>query len=491
MAIVRSLDGRILPDRIKSVLLIEDEPAKRASTCSRLISLCHIEKACTKTEALGLLDKKQFDCTLLRIRQPAHDDLALLRNLLSVAPNTPVVVMCSAADISAAVEAIRIGAADFIINEVESSNLVERIGRVIERQADTTKVEVCQSERLKAKAQVPGQMVVGKSEKMRAVMDNARRVAKYPVSVLLLGESGTGKELFARWIHRMSDRAVAPFVAVNLAAIPSDLIESTLFGHEKGAFTGAVGQRIGKFGLAKDGTLLLDEVGELKFEFQAKLLRVLQEGEYEQVGGDRTIQAGARIIAATNQNISAEVSQGTFRSDLYYRLKVVSITLPPLCERREDIPDLVAFFLAKYNRLFGSSVHEVSPHAMEAMMRHSWPGNIRELENMVQRATIIAEGECANTEDLFDQDLPDTGDLSRQVADRQGTLEDLEQQYITEVLRRTSGHQGQAAKILGIDRKTLYNKIMKYGLARSLNAKNGEVSMAGKSPTGEEKCQGA
>ena len=302
---------------------------------------------------------------------------------------------------------------------------------------------------------------------MQKVMRLARRVAPLPVPVLIFGESGTGKELLARWIHRMSDRADGPFVGVNLAAIPSDLIESTLFGHEKGAFTGAVGQRVGKFGLAREGTLLLDEITEFKLDLQPKLLRVLQEGEYDRVGGERTLRSEARVIAATNQDIHAAVRQGSFRSDLFYRLNVVAIRLPPLRERREDIPEIAELFLAKYNSLYRRSVR-LSPDAMEALMDRDWPGNIRELENAIQHAVIVAGVPYATHDDLFDSETSgrEVEALARQVADRGGTLEDLERRYIEEVLLRNGGHQGYAAKILGIDRKTLYNKIIKYGLRR-------------------------
>jgi two-component system response regulator HydG len=487
MAVEKTFTGHRSTRRIPSILLAEGDSKVRSSVCSVLSPQYHVEEARDGAEAIELLENLRFDCVLLGIRPPGDDSLALLRRMKRASPELPVVVMCSAGDVSTAVEAIRAGAADFFIKDVETRNLGERIERVLGPSTNTSR----EGAGPVLRARMPGQMVVGRSARMREVMRTACRVAPYPVTVLVLGESGTGKELFARWIHRMSDRNAAPFVAVNLAAIPSDLIESTLFGHEKGAFTGAVGQRVGKFGQARDGTLLLDEITELKLELQPKLLRVLQEGEFEKVGGERIIQNQARIIAATNQDISSVVESGAFRADLYYRLNVVSITLPPLRERREDIPDLVNFFLAKYNRLYSRSIGSVAPDAMEDLVEHSWPGNIRELENMVQRAVITSDGECATADDLFNSEIPGQERIAEQIANRRGTLEDLERQYIEEILRRTSGHQGHAAKILGIDRKTLYNKIMKYGLGRSLNRKNGDASGSGKSPVQEEKRQGS
>jgi DNA-binding NtrC family response regulator len=307
---------------------------------------------------------------------------------------------------------------------------------------------------------------------MQQVIRVARRVATSSIPVLLLGETGSGKELFARWIHQHSGRADQPFVGVNLAAIPADLIESTLFGHEKGAFTGAHGRLDGKFSLAGQGTLLLDEVAELRIDLQAKLLRVLQEGEYERVGGTQTQRCHARIIAATNRDVRAAVARGEFREDLYFRLNAVTIALPALRERREDIPELVRFFLAKFNAQYGTHVNEVSEGALAALQQYHWPGNIRELENAVQRAVNLADGDTATEADFFDQEQIDLDDMVRSTAAESGSLAEMERRYIEEILRCTGGHQGRAVEILGIDRKTLYNKILKYGLGSALRVKN-------------------
>jgi len=441
-----------------------------------------VEESRECAEAMRLVDSQSFDCVLVDMPLAHGDTLDLLRSLRRRPDRLPVILLCAAADISQAVEGVRAGAADFIIKDIEIHGLAERIVKAVGRPSEASRGDLAPL--CRARDWAPGQMVVGKSRRMAEVIAVARRAAQYPVPVLILGESGTGKEVLARFIHKMSARSCGPFAAVNLAAVPSDLIESTLFGHEKGAFTGAVGQRTGKFGQAQGGTLLLDEIAELKLELQPKLLRVLQEGEFERVGGEKMLRNDARVVAATNQSISTLVQQGAFRSDLYYRLNVVTVTLPPLRDRREDIPEFVDLFLRKYNQLYDRSVRDLRPETIEALMEHDWPGNIRELENAVQRAVIVAEGDEIQPETFFDVASTSADKTTSQTADFSGTIEDLERKYIEEVLRRVGGHQSNAARTLGIDRKTLYNKIMKYGLGRALTA--GQSGEAGKSLHADE-----
>ncbi len=473
MSVTRLPQAQPGSDTSVTVLLKATEPTVRERV---LVSLSDtgftVEQAESGRQALELLQSRDFDCVLLDVQPSVEDADGLLRTISRISERAPTLVMCSAKEITVAVEAVRAGAADFIIREIESAQLRERIERVLSRRQPQKETPPAESPAAEDPAE-SGQMVIGGSRAMLEVMKLARRVALFPASVLLVGESGTGKELFARWIHRMSDRESGPFVGVNLAAIPSDLVESTLFGHVKGAFTGAAGTRTGKFGQARGGTLLLDEITELKLELQPKLLRVLQENEYEPVGSDRLVKNEARIIAATNQDITDLVQRNAFRRDLYYRLNVITIALPPLRERREDIPDLTKLFFAKYNRLYNRSIKGVTDEAMRALLDHSWPGNVRELENVVQRAVIKADGEQADYGDLFDGQISCEDRMIEEMADANGTLEDLDRRYITEILRRTDGHQGQAAKILGIDRKTLYNKIVKYNLGRTLRVASG------------------
>jgi len=458
--------------RCPSILLISDHERTKNSITSVLSPHFEIDYCLCGASALQLVKNQRLDCLLVDMQLPGDDTLSLLRGIKRHSRDVPVMLLCSAAEISTAVEGIRAGAADFVIKEVEIGNLAERILKVTGRSARA--LEKNSSPLPRDQSWKPGQMVVGRSKRMLEVMEIARRAASYPVPILLLGESGTGKGLFANWIHQMSHRADGPFMVVNLAAIPTDLVESTLFGHEKGAFTGAVGQHEGKFLAAKNGTLLLDEIAEFRVELQPKLLRVLQEGEFERVGGQRTLRNETRIIAATNQDILQLVQQGRFRSDLFYRLNVITITLPPLRDRREDIPDLVTLFLAKYNRQYDCAVRGIDAEGMESLMDYGWPGNIRELEHVIQRAVIVTSGEHATVKDLFDVESSRRSSFTEELADRQGTLEDLEAQYIKKILQRTQGHQGQAAKLLGVDRKTIYNKIMKYGLRRSVDSRNGK-----------------
>jgi DNA-binding NtrC family response regulator len=284
------------------------------------------------------------------------------------------------------------------------------------------------------------------------------------VSVLILGETGAGKEVFARLLHAQSRRASGPFVAVNLAAIPSELVESTLFGHERGAFTGAVTRHAGKLAQAHGGTLFLDEVAEMRVDLQAKLLRALQEKVFEPVGSREPVPSDVRLVSATNADLAAAVSQGAFRKDLFYRINVVSFRLPSLRERMDDIPELLLHFVRRYSEAFQKPVRGVSPAAQEALRSYKWPGNIRELENKVQRAVALADGPLLELKDFFDLDSLDPEGFVREVARRPCTLEEVEEAYVREVLRHTGGHQGEASRVLGIDRKTLYNKIVKYGL---------------------------
>jgi DNA-binding NtrC family response regulator len=321
----------------------------------------------------------------------------------------------------------------------------------------------------------PQGMVTGNSPAFRRVLEMVQRVAAVDVPIVIYGESGTGKELMARWIHDRSHRNGGPFVAVDLPAIPDDLFESRLFGHERGAFTGAVGPSPGRFQQADGGTLFLDELSCLKPELQPKLLRALQEGLVERVGGREPVSCDTRVLAATNIDLAAAVRAGDFRMDLFHRLTVISITLPPLRERLEDLPDLVGFFLRKHAARFGRQVPRVPDTVLEAMERHPWPGNIRELENCVQRALLLAGSDCLSLDDLgweqhglqgLDQEQQDVD-----FGDCRHSLAELESLYIDWVIRKTEGNQTQAAQLLQIDRKTLRSKLQKISGLQSENGK--------------------
>ncbi|HSB77637.1 MAG TPA: sigma-54 dependent transcriptional regulator, partial [Candidatus Methylomirabilis sp.] len=304
---------------------------------------------------------------------------------------------------------------------------------------------------------------IGATQAMQDVLSAVEDVARANTTVLLLGESGTGKEVFARYIHALSPRAGGPWIAVNCAALPGELLESELFGHEKGSFTGAVATKVGKFELATGGSLFLDEVGSMRLDLQAKILRALQEREIERVGGTRTIKIDVRVIAATNRELKKAVEEGTFREDLYYRLNVVPITLPDLKDRQEDIPLLANHFVQKFSQESNPSIREISKEAMAILLSYSWPGNVRELENIIERAVTLGRGPAIQPSDLPPHLAGGADPLERALA-KEATLEDLERDYIGVILRRTKGHQIRAASILGIDRRTLYRKIRRYNL---------------------------
>lgn len=468
-----------IADGQKSLLVFVEDPITKHSIDTTLSREFLVEYSNSDEESPALIENGQFDCVIIDIPKSGERALILLQKLRRYSKDVPIVMMCDADNIATAVDAVRYGASDFLIKEIEIGNISERINRIFQTTSTVSKLKTVSPSPHRDQDPSPNKIVIGKSRQMLEIIKIVRRAARLPVPVLLLGESGTGKELFARWIHRMSGRAEGPFVAVNLAAIPQDLIESTLFGHVKGAFTGAVGQRIGKFLAAQNGSLLLDEIAELNFELQPKLLRVLQEGEFEPVGSERLYQNAARVIAATNQDLVAKVQEGRFRRDLFYRLNVITITLPPLRERKEDIAELAELFLARYNHLYKRSIHSFSRTALEALNDHNWPGNIRELENMIQRAVIVADDDVLTDAD-FSFVQSETGDsLVGRIASRLGTLDDLEHEYIELILKRTKGHQGRAAKILNIDRKTLKNKINKYELYDIISHDTAEDNVVG------------
>jgi transcriptional regulator with PAS, ATPase and Fis domain len=305
--------------------------------------------------------------------------------------------------------------------------------------------------------------IIGKSRAMQEVFALIEHVAGSRSTVMIYGKSGTGKELVAKAIHYNSQRAAKPFVAVNCAAIPAELLESELFGHEKGAFTGAIATKVGKFELATGGSLFLDEVGSMRLDLQAKILRALQEREIERVGGTRTIKIDVRVIAATNRDLKKAVEESTFREDLYYRLNVVPITLPDLKDRQEDIPLLANHFMQKFAKESNPAIHEISKEAMAILLSYPWPGNVRELENVIERAVTLGHGPAIQPSDLPSHLAGGAGPVEKALV-QEATLEDLERDYIKAVLRQTKGHQIRAAAILGIDRRTLYRKIRRYNI---------------------------
>jgi DNA-binding NtrC family response regulator len=414
------------------------------------------------SSALEQLSRGTFDLLLTDLRMPGMDGLDLLREARKVAPGTEVVLMTAYASAQTAVQAMKSGAYDYLIKPFEMDELLIMVDRVTEQ-------ERLRLENRQLRRQVAGEVsgLVGTSQAMRSVLDLVAKVAPQEATVLLSGESGTGKELVARAIHAASPRADGPLVAVNCAAIPETLLEAELFGHEKGAFTGADGRRLGRFELARKGTVFLDEVVEMSLQAQVKLLRVLQERVVERLGGAGTVQVDVRVIAATNRDLGGAVAEGGFREDLFYRLNVFPIHLPPLRERREDIALLARHFLERYG-----PGRELTPEAIAVLDTYHWPGNVRELENVIERSTILSgSGNPIGPEHLA---MPSASGVPGAHPGRGGgrsipgdvtipesgiDLEDLERQHILEALRRSEGNKTEAARLLKMSRRRLYSRM--------------------------------
>jgi two-component system response regulator HydG len=395
------------------------------------------------------------DLVIMDLRMPGMDGIEALQLMKGASPQTGVIMMTAYASVETAVSAMKLGAFDYITKPID----IDEVRSVIGRWAEGTP-EPAGDEREDVALATD---IVGASEVLRDVLEVAHRVADSDASVLLLGESGTGKDVIAREIHKSSPRARRPLVAVNCSAIPEGLLESELFGHEKGAFTGAVRQKRGKFETADGGTVFLDEIGDMSEALQAKLLRFLQDHIVQRVGGSADIQVDVRVIAATNKDLEAEVAAGRFREDLYFRLNVVTITLPPLRDREGDIPLLIDHFL-RVHAPSGGKPKKMSPSAVRVAMNYAWPGNVRELENAVQRAVVLSRGET-----IFPEHLPakvqasvDGGDGTTVTGGK--TMREVERDTIIKTLRQTEGNRTHAAKILGISRRTLQNKIKEYGI---------------------------
>jgi len=423
-------------------------------------------------EALAAAAKSRPDLILLDVMMDGIDGYEVCKRLKASEATRaiPVVFLTALAETFEKVRAFGAGAVDYLTKPFETEELLARVGvhialrREIEahRKADATihcLVEEIRSDR---------DAIVGDSPALRRVLALAAQVAPTDSTVLIQGETGTGKELVAQAIHDRSPRRERPLVRINCAALPRDLVESELFGHEKGAFTGAVQQRRGRFELADGGTLLLDEVGELPLEAQAKLLRVLQEHEFERVGGARSLRADVRVIAATNRDLQAQIAAGDFRSDLYYRLNVFPIAMPPLRERRDDIPRLVQHFAAKAARKLGKTLKGIAPAFIEQASAYDWPGNIRELENLIERAMIMSDGTRLDATELFSRASP--SDKASPAAQADATLEEIERAHIRRVLERTrwaiEGERG-AARLLRLNPRTLLGRLRKLGIRKA------------------------
>ncbi len=453
------------------ILIVDDEPSIRR-TLQEILQYegYHTAEAATGDEALERLKKEDIHLVLLDIKMPGKSGMEVLDEIQASSPDIPVVMISGHGTIETAVEATRKGAIDFIEKPPDLNRLLVTIRNALKRGKLETENRRIRQVLLEHQELIP---ILGNSPAIQRIKDTIARVAPTEARVLITGEPGTGKELVARWIHYQSRRSEGPLVEVNCAAIPSELIESELFGHEKGAFTGATRQRVGKFELAHGGTLFLDEVGDMSLNAQAKVLRVLEEQRITRVGGERSIPVDVRIIAATNQPLQQKIEEGTFREDLYHRLSVILIHVPPLRERREDIPLLVEYFVERLSRYHGLPPRPFSPEALELLQRLEWRGNVRELRNVVERLLILSEGDEITGADVHRYVYPPAikeTSLDALLAryEQFSEFRDMAEKLFLEYkLRQYNWNISKTAEAIGIQRSHLYNKMNKYGIERT------------------------
>ena len=449
---------------MRANLLIIDDDANTLASLARAFRLAgHEATVCDNpVRALDLVRSEKFDLIFSDVVMPTMDGLSLLEQIKAAGVKTPVVMMSGQAHIEMAIKATRLGALDFLEKPLSTDKLLLTVQNAL-------RMERLEQENRQLRQKLGGTQIVYTGEKMRKLMAQVARVASSESRVCILGETGTGKELIARAIHEKSNRRDGPYVTLNCAAVPAELIESELFGHEKGSFTGAATRHVGKFEQATEGTLFLDEIGDMPLPMQAKLLRVLEQGEVERIGGDKPVKVNVRVIVATHRNLEEHVRQGGFRQDLFHRIYVFPIALPPLRERLDDIPVLAAHFAAQITRQNGWKEVSFAPDALEALQSYAWPGNIRELRNVIERVLLFAEDDAvtaatvrtalpaATSASNLGLQIPSTGTLAER-------SERFERQAILDEMKRQNYHITNTAKALGLERSHLYKKCQQLGI---------------------------
>jgi nitrogen regulation protein NR(I) len=472
---------------MQTILIVDDDKSIRYSLKRMLEEKYSILTAQNGEEALGRVHEKLPDLIIMDIKMPGRNGIDVLKEIKSIDPKSLVIIMTAYGTTETAIEAMKYGAFDYILKPFpipQMKGLVEKalaLRKLMKEEVTYTPLPVPEGGE---------ERIVGSSPKMQEIYKMIGQIAPSDVTVLLRGESGTGKELIARAIYHHSLRSNQPFLPVNCAAIPDTLLESELFGHEKGAFTGASSRRIGKLEQCQGGTIFLDEIGDMSLSIQAKLLRVLQEKSFERLGGMETIKVDIRLIVATNKDLEEAISNGKFREDLYYRLNVVTLILPPLRERKEDIPELVSYFLKKFNRELKKEIVGITSSVMEKITSYGWPGNVRQLENVLKRAMVLCQGEWIledhllfekgwekrdveeelskkNVEDLLDALFKEFSKASAAAQDLD-MISNLERGLILRALKKTKGNQLKAAMLLGIHRSTLRGKMEKYNIKKEV-----------------------
>ena len=461
---------------MKKILVVEDEQTLREGIVTALNDRgWHVAAAADGAEALRMLEGELFDVLVTDYKMPESDGMDVLRRCKQINESTAVLMMTAYGTVESAVEALKTGAWDYIVKPFELEELELKVEKALEHRRLLARVEAYDRETI-----IPRfENIVGESSRMKEVFTTIRKVAHSNATVLILGETGVGKELVAHALHRNSSRAGQPFVKMNCAALHENLLESELFGHERGAYTGADRQRTGRFELANGGTLFLDEIGNMSLSTQAKVLRVLQEREFERLGGTRTIKVDVRVIAATNLKLELAIEEGQFREDLFYRINVVTIRVPPLRERREDILPLAKHFIDEAASEIKKDLRGIDPGAVRMLNRHTWPGNIRELQNTMERAVLLCEQPFIRQEDmhLFTDDVREgaTG-LNLRLPPGGIDLEELEKIAIIEALRVNNWVQKDAAKFLGISSRVMNYKVTKYEITNPRWSKNKAAS---------------
>lgn len=455
-----------MPDRI---LVVDDDVAFGAMLCEAIAERGYeVERATSAEEGIGKIEHGQFDLILLDVRLPGMSGLEALPIIRRTDPQADVIVMTAYSEKDPGLEAIRNGAYDFFTKPFSLGEMEVVIKRAMEKRRLQERIRAL---RKTLRREGPTARIIGQSEAMKRVVTLIERLARLETTVLITGESGTGKELITDTIHALSARAEGPCVKINCAAIPETLIESELFGHEKGAFTGASATKKGKFEMAKHGTIMLDEIGDMPLHLQPKLLRAVEQKQMERLGGVKPVAYDVRIIAATNQDLQQLIAEKNFREDLYYRLNIATIHLPPLRERREDIPLLIDHFLKEVNIKIGTDISSVSSEAIDILFRYDWPGNIRQLANSIERAAIFCQGQVITVQDV-NMALQRTPQGQQDVLtvtpgeamSLRDTLQQMEKNLIIGALKKSSGVQTKAAQLLGISPKNLWNKLQKHAV---------------------------
>ncbi|HTZ72322.1 MAG TPA: sigma-54 dependent transcriptional regulator [Candidatus Aquilonibacter sp.] len=446
-----------------SILVVEDEAKLRRLIELQLTEDDFVARSAPDAEtALDMLHKDAFDLVVTDFKLPGMTGLEFLNAAKNIDANLPVIMMTAYGTVESAVDAMKAGASDYVLKPFSLAELVMVIRKEL---AAHDLREENRSLREALGRRYEYNNIVARSEKMQAVLGLVERVAPSNSTVLIGGESGVGKDLIARAIHEHSRRASGPFIKINSTAIPETLLESELFGYEKGAFSGAASSKPGKFELADKGTLFLDEIGDVPAAIQVKLLRVLQEREFERLGGTKTHKVDVRLIAATNRDLRAALEEGTFREDLYYRLNVVAIDIPPLREHKDDIPALANFFLEKFARESGKTLNGITPAAMKILIDHYWPGNVRELQNVIERGVTLSAGSTLDVDDIhLDKPRQRAAAETSSALPEGTTLEQWEDEMIREALRKAGGNKSQAARALGLSRNALRYRLSKMGV---------------------------